>query len=66
MINPVIKLTFTSLIINQLLDKSPYAICKILLCNVSGVVIMLNQCTQREQLLKSYTIFLIGACKEII
>jgi len=50
MIHPLIESIFTSLIKNQLLDKSLFAICKILLCNVGGVVIMLNQCTQREQL----------------
>jgi len=50
----------------QLLDKSPFDIDKIVLCNFGGVVIMLNQCTQREHLLKTYTILLIGACKKII
>jgi len=61
-INPVITL----LVIKQSLDKSPFAIDKIVLCNFGGVVIMLNQCTQREHLLKTYTMLLIGASKKII
>jgi len=65
-INPVIESIITLLVIKQLLDKSPFAIDKIVLCNFGGVVIMLNQCTQREHLLKTYTMLLIGASKKII